>query len=185
MTIYILIGILVIVIFLVSFIMGTYNSLVRLKNKVENSWSQVEVLLKRRYDLIPNLVNTVKGYAKHEKTTLDEVIKARNQYATATTNSEKMEASNVISGTLSRLFALAENYPDLKANENFISLQTELSETEDKIAYARQFYNDTVMMYHDKLRVFPSNIVASMFHFKDEKYFEVAEEEKENPKVEF
>ena len=172
-------------VFIILLVAGTYNSLVKLKNKVENSWSQIDVLLKRRNDLIPNLVNTVKGYAKHEQETLDAVIKARNQYNTAQTPEEKMEASNIISGTLSRLFDLAESYPDLKANENFAQLQSELTETEDKIAYARQFYNDAVMIYHNKLRVFPTNIIASMFHFKEEKYFEATEEEKETPKVEF
>lgn len=181
---YILIIVVVIAI-LILFVMSTYNSLIRLRNKIKNNWSQIDVLLKRRADLIPNLVETVKGYAKHEKSTFEEVIQARNQYTSATTNEEKMEANNVLTGTLSKLFALAENYPELKANQNFTQLQSDLTETEDKIAYARQFYNDSVMLYHDKLQTFPSNIVASMFHFKEEKYFEITEAEKDTPKVQF
>lgn len=182
MGLFILIAIIVI---LLSFVVSVYNALVKLRNKVKNSWSQIDVLLKRRADLIPNLVETVKGYAKHEKTTLEEVINARNQYATANTTEEKMAASGIITSGLNKLFALAESYPELKANQNFTQLQSDLTETEDKIAYARQFYNDAVMLYHDKMQTFPSNIIASMFHFKEEKYFEVAESEKETPKVQF
>lgn len=175
----------VVVVLILLWVATTYNALVVLRNKVKNQWAQIDVLLKRRSDLIPNLVETVKGYAKHEEGTLQEVIEARNKYVTASTDSEKMEASGEITGALSRLFALTEAYPDLKANTNFTELQTELTETEDKIAYARQFYNDAVMQYENKLVTFPSNIVASIFGFKSEKYFEVAEADKEATKVQF
>lgn len=175
----------VVIVILLAWIISTYNALVVLRNKVKNQWAQIDVLLKRRSDLIPNLVETVKGYTKHEEGTLKEVIEARNKYVTASTDTEKMEASGEITGALSRLFALTESYPELKANTNFTELQKELTETEDKIAYARQFYNDAVMKYQNKLVVFPSNIIASMFGFKSEKYFEVSETEKEAPKVQF
>lgn len=174
-----------VIVLILIFIASTYNALVVLRNKVKNQWSQIDVLLKRRSDLIPNLVETVKGYTKHEEGTLKEVIEARNKYVTASTDSEKMQASGEISGALSRLFALTEAYPELKANTNFTELQTELTETEDKIAYARQFYNDAVMKYQNKIDTFPSNIVASIFGFKPEKYFEVAEADKVAPKVQF
>ena len=134
----------VIVLILIWFI-ATYNSLVVLRNKKDNEWSQIDVQLKRRADLIPNLVETVKGYAKHESETLEDVVKARNTYVTATTENDKVKASNELEGALTKLFALAESYPDLKANTNFISLQNDLKETEDKISYARQFYNDAVL----------------------------------------
>jgi len=183
----IVIGVIVVVliILILSWVITTYNALVVLRNKVKNQWSQIDVLLKRRSDLIPNLVETVKGYAKHEESTLTSVIEARNKYVTASTDSEKMEASGEITGALSRLFALSEAYPELKANPNFTELQNELTETEDKIAYARQFYNDSVMQYQNKLVTFPSNTIASMFGFKSEKYFEIAEADKEAPKVKF
>ncbi len=174
-----------VILLILAWVASTYNALVVLRNKVKNQWAQIDVLLKRRSDLIPNLVETVKGYAKHEEGTLKEVIEARNKYVTASTDAEKMEASGEITGALSRLFVLTEAYPELKANTNFTQLQTELTETEDKIAYARQFYNDSVMQYQNKLVTFPSNIVASIFGFKSEKYFEVAEAEKEAPKVQF
>ena len=180
-----LIVVLVIVVLLVIYFVLTYNKLVDLRNRVRDQWSQIDVQLKRRFDLIPNLVSTVKGYAKHESETLESVIEARNSYTTATTPHEKMQANNMLSDTLSKLFALAENYPDLKANQNFLELQTELQETEDKIAMARQFYNDTVLTYNNKIEMFPSNIVASMFKFKMEEFFKAEEEARQNVKVEF
>ena len=162
-----------------------YNKLVTLKNKVEDQWSQIDVNLKRRYDLIPNLVETVKGYAKHEKDTLENVIKARNAFGDAKGQEEEMKASEDLTRAVSKLFALAESYPDLKANENFLNLQNELKETEDKISYSRQFYNDTVMMYNNKVQMFPSNIIANMFNFKTEVFFEVEESERKNVEVKF
>ena len=180
------IGIILGIIVLVALFFGsTYNSLVKLRNMVKDQWSQIDVLLKRRADLIPNLVETVKGYTKHETETLDAVINARNKAVSATTPEEEIKANGELSGALSRLFALAESYPDLKANTNFLDLQNNLKETEDKIAYARQFYNDAVLKYKNKLEMFPSNIVAGMFGFKPEPFFEATEAEKENPKVKF
>lgn len=176
--------IVVVVLFVIYFI-ATYNGLVNLRNMVKDQWAQIDVLLKRRADLIPNLVETVKGYAAHEKETLDAVITARNKAVSATTPQEEMKADGELTGALSRLFALTESYPDLKANTNFMDLQNNLKESEDKIAYARQFYNDAVLKYKNKLEMFPSNIVASMFGFKPEPFFEVAEADKEVPKVQF
>ncbi len=167
------------------FIMSTYNSLVRLRNKVRDQWAQIDVQLKRRFDLIPNLVETVKGYAKHEKETLTEVIEARNKFKTANTPEEEMEASGELTKALGRLMVLTESYPELKANENFLSLQADLKDCEEKIAYSRQFYNDSVLSYMNKVQMFPSNIIASMFGFKEMKYFEASEGEKEAPKVSF
>lgn len=174
-----------IVVLVLIYIASTYNKLVDLRNRVRDQWSQIDVQLKRRFDLIPNLVSTVKGYAKHEEETLNNVIAARNAYASATTADEKMKANNELSQTLSHLFALTENYPDLKANTNFLELQTELQDTENKIAMARQFYNDTVLTLNNKIEMFPSNIIAGLFHFKKEEFFQVGEEEKQNVKVEF
>lgn len=175
----------VIVLLLVIFVIGTYNSLVNLRNKVKDQWSQIDVLLKRRNDLIPNLVETVKGYATHEKETLDAVISARNNAVSAKTTGEEIKSANMLTDALNHLFAVAENYPDLKANTNFLDLQNNLKETEDKIAYARQFYNDSVLVYKNKLEMFPSNIIASIFNFKPEEFFEATEEEKETPQVKF
>lgn len=175
----------VIVLILVIYVIATYNGLVNFKNKVQDSWAQIDVLLKRRNDLIPNLIETVKGYATHEKTTLDAVIQARNSAVNAKDPHEKMESANMLTEALGNLFALSENYPDLKANTNFLDLQNNLKETEDKISYARQFYNDAVMAYKNKLEMFPSNIIASIFKFKPEEFFEATEEEKEAPKVQF
>lgn len=175
----------IIVLLLVGFGISTYNSLVKLKNMVKDQWSQIDVLLKRRADLIPNLVETVKGYAGHESGTLEAVIAARNSAVSASNVHEEMEANNMLTGALSKLFALTEAYPDLKANTNFIDLQNNLKETEDKISFARQFYNDAVLAYKNKLETFPSNIIASMFGFKSEEFFEANEKEKEVPKVEF
>lgn len=180
-----LIIILCIVAFLILFVVSTYNALISLRNKVRNQFSQIDVVLKTRADLIPNLVETVKGYAGHESETLEKVISARNKYVTATSNDSKMEADGEISNALSRLFALSESYPELKANTNFLDLQSKLSEIEDKIRYARQFYNDSVNKYNNKVQMIPSNIVASLFGFKTEKLFEATEQEKEVPKVQF
>jgi len=163
----------------------TYNGLVTLRNRCENAWSQIDVQLKRRNDLIPNLVETVKGYAAHERETFQLVTEARAAMANAKTVKEKAEASNVLTGALKTLFAVAENYPQLKANENFMQLQEELTTTENKISYARQFYNDSVMKYDTSRQTFPSNVIANMFRFVDKEYFEVAEAEKAVPKVDF
>ena len=174
----------VIVLILIWFI-ATYNSLVVLRNKKDNEWSQIDVQLKRRADLIPNLVETVKGYAKHESETLEDVVKARNTYVTATTENDKVKASNELEGALTKLFALSENYPELKANQNFLSLQNDLKDTEDKISYARQFYNDAVLTYNNKVTMVPSNIVASIANFKTGVFFEALEKDKEAPQVKF
>ena len=167
------------------FIAGVYNSLISLRNRVKDQWAQIDVQLKRRFDLIPNLVETVKGYAKHESETLENVIQARNTFLSATTPEEEMKANGELTNAISKLFALAESYPDLKANTNFMSLQSELSETENKIAAARQFYNDTVLLYNNKVQMFPSNIVAGLFKFKEEVFYEVDETERQNVSVKF
>ena len=176
---------LVVVVLLVLYFITAYNGLVNLRNMVKDQWAHVDVLLKRRADLIPNLVETVKGYAAHEKDTLEAVINARNKAVSATTSEEEMKANGELTCALNRLFALAESYPELKANTNFIDLQNNLKEAEDKISYARQFYNDAVLKYKNKLEMFPSNIVASMFGFKPEAFFEVSEKDKEVPQVKF
>ena len=170
---------------LVLYVIGVYNKLVNAKNKVENQFSQIDIQLKRRTDLIPNLVETVKGYAKHEKGTLTEVIEARNKAVSANTVNEKIKANSELTGAISKLFALSESYPELKANENFLSLQNDLKDTEDKITYARQFYNDSAMGFNNLVEMFPSNIVANMFKFKKFEYFKIDEKEKETPKVKF
>lgn len=164
---------------------GIYNRLVTLRNRVDNAWSQIDVQLRRRYDLIPNLVETVKGYAAHEKETLEKVIQARNAAMSAEGVAAQGDAENMLTGTLKSLFALAENYPDLKANQNFLMLQEELAGTESKIAYARQFYNDSVMSYNTSAQTFPSNILAGMFGFTEREYFEIEEAAKEPVKVQF
>ena len=180
-----LIVVIVIIVLLILYVAMTYNKLVDLRNRVRDQWSQIDVQLQRRFDLIPNLVSTVKGYAKHESETLEKVIEARNSYTTATSPHEKMEANNMLTDTLTKLFAVAESYPDLKANTNFLDLQQELQDTENKIAMARQFYNDTVLTYNNKIEMFPSNLIASMFKFKMEEFFKAEEAAKENVKVEF
>lgn len=182
-----IIGIIIgaIVLILVIWFFATYNKLISLRNKKDDQWSQIEVQLKRRADLIPNVVETVKGYAKHEKGTFEEVIKARNTYVSAKTPEEEMKASGAVTEALSKLFALSENYPDLKANQNFLSLQNDLKDTEDKISYARQFYNDSVLTYNNKVEMVPSNIVANMTGFKKASFFETDEKDKEAPKVSF
>ena len=170
---------------IVLFVINTYNTLVELRNKVKDQWAQIDVQLKRRFDLIPNLVETVKGYAKHESSTLEAVVKARNTYLSASTPEAQMKADGELTQAITKLFALSEAYPELKANENFKQLQSELTSTEDKISYARQFYNDIVMKYNNKIEMFPSNIVAGMFNFKTQAFFEVNEEERQNVKVQF
>lgn len=175
----------VIVVFLIIWIVSTYNTLVILKNRVRDQWAQIDVQLKRRFDLIPNFVETIKGYTKHESETLENVVKARNTYLSATTPEEAMKADGELTKTISKLFALTESYPDLKANENFLKLQAELSETENKIAAARQFYNDTVLKYNNKVCTVPNNIIASIFGFKTEKFIEAAEDERKNVSVKF
>ncbi|MDO5569653.1 MAG: LemA family protein [bacterium] len=180
-----LIIILVVVVLLVIFCIASYNKLVNGRNKVKDQWSQIDVQLKRRTDLIPNLVETVKGYAKHEETTFTEVIEARNKVVSANSINEEIDANNALSGALSKLFAVAESYPDLKANQNFMSLQNDLRDTEDKISSARQFYNDTVLTYNNMIEMFPSNIVASIFGFKAFEFFKVDEKELANPQVKF
>ena len=175
----------IVVVLILLWIMSSYNGLVQLRNRVKDQWAQIDVLLKRRSDLIPNLVETVKGYAKHESGTLEAVINARNKAVTATNVHEQAQASNELSQALTHLFALSESYPELKANTNFMELQTSLKETEDKIATARQFYNDSVLTYKNKLEMFPSSIIASLFGFKPEEFFKVSEAEKETPKVQF
>ncbi len=167
------------------FVMNTYNGLVGSRNRAKDQWAQVDVQLKKRFDLIPNLVETVKGYAKHEKSTFQEVIEARNKFNSANTPEQEMQAAGELNGVISRLFALAEAYPELKADKNFLQLQGDLKDTEEKIAYARQFYNDSVLNYMNKLQMFPSNIIANMFKFTEMKFFEVVESEKETPKVNF
>ena len=174
-----------IVLLIIGFIITNYNVLVVLRNKVRNQFSQIDVQLKKRADLIPNLVETVKGYAKHEKGTLEDVVKARNTYLAANTVEEKDKANKEMTSALNKLFALAESYPDLKANENFLDLQAQLKDIEEKISYARQFYNDSVLSYNNKVEMVPSNIVAGLFHFEKEKFFEASEEDRKNVKVEF
>ena len=181
----ILIILIVIIIALIVTIVGLYNGLVTARNKVKNAWAQIDVQLNRRADLIPNLVETVKGYAGHEKTVFEDVTAARAGLMNANGVKEINEANNQLSETLKTLFAVAENYPELKANENFKELQAQLAETEDKIAYSRQFYNDTVLMYNNKCQTFPSNIIANMFGFKEADFFEAAGEARSVPKVEF
>lgn len=174
-----------IIVLIIIYTISVYNKLVTLRNRVKDQWAQMDVQLKRRFDLIPNVVNTVKGYAKHESETLENVIQARNTYLSANTKEEEMKADGELTKAISKLFALTESYPDLKANENFLKLQNELNETENKIATSRQFYNDTVLMYNNKTELFPSNIVAGLFHFKKESFFQAEKQERENVKVEF
>jgi LemA protein len=182
----IIIGVIILIILvIVVFVIKSYNDLVNGRNRVKNAWSQIDVQLKRRNDLIPNIVETVKGYAGHEKSTFEEVTKARSSIANATTVGEVAEADNMLTGALKSLFAVAEAYPELKANQNFIELQQELSETEDKISYSRQFYNDTVLKYNNMCQQFPSNIIAGLFGFKESDFFEAQEGDKAVPKVQF
>ncbi|HSA96381.1 MAG TPA: LemA family protein [Acidobacteriota bacterium] len=177
---------LVIVIAVALMAIGMYNSLVTLRNRCDNGWSQIDVQLRRRYDLIPTLVETVKGYAKHESTVFQNVTQARAAAASAQGVKAQAEADNMLTGALKSLFAVAEAYPDLKANQNFLMLQEELAGTEGKIAYARQFYNDTVMKFNMRQQVFPSSLIANMFGFKPREYFQIEEEIAKGPvKVQF
>ena len=172
-------------ILVLAWAIAIYNGLVQLKNRVDEAWSDIDVQLKRRYDLIPNLVSTVKGYASHEKKLFEKVTEARTAAMGAQTPADKEQAENVLSGTLKSLFAVAEAYPDLKANQNFLELQRELTDTEDKIQASRRFYNGNVRDFNSKLEMFPSNIVASMMSYTKREFFEAAGVEKENVKVEF
>ncbi len=164
---------------------STYNGLVGKRNKVANSWSQIDVQLKRRFDLIPNIVETVKGYAAHEKQTLEAVVSARNSYMNASSHQDVMKANSELSKGLNRLMVLSESYPELKANANFQELQKELTKTEDKITFARQFYNDVVMEYNNSIQMFPSNIFANAYNFTEEPFFTIDENETAAPQVKF
>jgi LemA protein len=178
--------VLAIIVVLVLFGVFMYNGLIRSRNQVENAWSQIDVQLKRRIDLIPNLVETVKGYAAHEKDTLDAVIKARNAAMAAPADPHAQAAAdNQMTGALRQLFALSEAYPDLKANQNFLALQEELSATEGRVAYSRQFYNDSVLNYNNKIQAFPTVIFANMLKFGKREYFEADEAAREVPKIGF
>jgi len=179
--------ILVIVVLAVLFFVFAYNGVIRLRNRVDSSWSQIGVQLERRHDLIPNLVETVKGYAAHERQTLEEVVQARNSAVQAQQAgpAQQAQAENVLTGALRQLFALSENYPDLKANQNFLNLQEELTATEDRISYARQFYNDSVQKFDTKIQTFPTNLIAGMFNFQPREYFQAEQGATEVPKVEF
>ena len=180
-----MIAIIIIVVLLVIFI-ALYNGLVQARHKVENAWSQIEVQLQRRFDLIPNLVEAVKGYMEHENETLTKVTELRTSWANATTINEKAELDNQLSGALKTIMAVSENYPDLKANQNFLELQEELRNTENKISFSRQFYNDSVTMYNTQLEVFPSNIIAGWFKFTAETLFTAeSDEARKNVKVDF
>jgi len=177
--------IVVVLVLLALYVIVSYNGLVSLRNRIENAWAQIDVQLKRRYDLIPNLVETVKGYASHERETLDAVIQARNAGMSAEGPHDQAEAENQITGALKSIFALSEAYPDLKANQNFAQLQEELTGTEGRIAYARQFYNDTVYRYNTKTQSFPSNILAGMFRFSEREYFQADDESRGPTQVSF
>lgn len=171
---------------IILFVIGMYNSLIGLKNQVRNSWSQIDVQLKRRHDLIPNLIETVKGYMQHEKGTLETLTRARTQAVSAQSITDKAQAEKALSNALGRFMAIVENYPDLKANQNFLALQEELTSTENKIAFARQSYNDQVLSLNNAITMFPSNVIASLFHFNTEPFFELEDKsQKELPKVNF
>ena len=177
---------LIIIVAIIIAIIAIYNSLVTLRQRVKNAWSQIDVQLQRRFDLIPNLVETVKGYMGHESEVLTKVTELRSSWANAKTVDEKAKLDNQLSESLKTIMAVAEGYPDLKANQNFSELQTELTNTENKISYSRQFYNDTVTRYNTKLELFPSNVIASMFNFKSEELFEVDNQDaRKNVKVDF
>ncbi len=170
---------------LVLYLIGTYNGLITLKTRIQEALSGIDVQLKRRADLIPNLVETVKGYAKHEKSVFENVTKARSSLLSAGTLQEKAEANNMLTGALKSLFAVAESYPDLKASSNFQDLQRQLEDTEDKVAYSRQFYNSNVLEYNTKILLFPSNIIAGMFGFTKSDFFAATEEERKKIEVKF
>lgn len=177
---------LLIVVILIVLVIGTYNGLVRSKIKVDNAWSQIDVQLQRRFDLIPNFVESVKGYMKHESETFEKIAALRTSWANASSVSEKAELDNQLSGTLKTIMAVSENYPELKANQNFLDLSEELRNTENKISFSRQFYNDSVTIYNTKLEVFPSNIIAGMFNFAARDLFKAeSEEARKNVKIDF
>ena len=179
------IGLLIIVAIFAGFI-GMYNSLVQLRNRVKNAWSQIDVQLKRRHDLIPNLVETAKGYMQHERQTLSAVTEARSRAMGADGVAAKGKAESTLSGALSKFMLVVENYPDLKANQNFLALQEELTSTENRIAFSRQSYNDSVLFFNNKIQMFPSNIIANMFGFNTEEFFEIEDaSEREAPQVQF
>jgi LemA protein len=182
---WVVVGILVIVLLVATFFVVLYNRLVRLRNRTENAWAQVDVQLRRRYDLIPNLVETVRGYASHERATFEEVTKARTAAQQAKTVPEQAEAENFLTAAIGRLFAVAEDYPELRATENFQQLQGQLEETEQKIAVSRQVYNDAVLTYDTALETVPTNIVGGMFNFEEKPYFEIEEPIREAPRVQF
>ena len=171
--------------FLILYFILRYNSLIRLRNNIKNSLADIDVQMKMRFDLVDNLVNTVKGYAGHEKETLENLTKARTNFLNASSMSQKLSADQALSGALKSLFAVSENYPDLKANQNFLQLQSELSDIENKIAASRRFFNSTVNEYNSSIETFPTNIVAKLFGFKREEFFATAEVEKAVPKVQF
>ncbi len=179
--IYAVLGLIVLI---VLWIIGTYNKLIVLRNNIENAWAQIDVQLKRRYDLIPNLMETVKGYAKHEKTVFSDVAKYRGGLVNGTPG-QKAEADNLLTAALGKLIAVSENYPQLKANENFMKLQEELAGTEDKISFVRTSYNDNILRYTQTMQVFPGSLIAGMFHFVQKEYFKTTEVEKAVPKVKF
>ena len=181
-----LIVILVLIVAVVLILVSMYNSLIRLRNQVKNAWSQIDVQLKRRHDLIPNLIETVKGYMTHERETLQNITNARSQAMNATNIKDRAQAEGELSGAMSKFFLVVENYPDLKANQNFLALQEELTSTENKISFSRQSYNDQVLFYNNKIQVFPTNIMAGMFNFKEETFFQVEDKaDREVPKVNF
>ena len=185
-TLTILLIMLIILIIVIAIVAAMYNGLVTLRNQVKNAWSQIDVQLKRRHDLIPNLVETVKGYASHERETLENVIKWRNQAAAAQGTENQIEAEQGLSGALARLMVVVEQYPDLKANQNYLALQEELTSTENKIGFARQLYNDQVMQYNNRVQAFPTNIIAGMFQFSEATFFEIEDvAQREAPQVKF
>lgn len=178
--------IIVIIVGLILFLISIYNALIRLRNQVKNAWSQIDVQLKRRHDLIPNLIETVKGYMTHERDTLENITKARSQAVQAEGIGDKAKAESELTSALGKFNLVVENYPDLKANQNFLSLQEELTSTENRISFARQAYNDQVLFFNNKIQMFPSNIIAGMFGFKTEEFFQIEDQrEKEVPKVSF
>ena len=186
-TLGVLLGLIVVGVILVAlFVVGIYNSLVQFRNQVKNAWAQIDTQLKRRYDLIPNLVETAKGYMQHERETLENITKARGQAMGAEGMADKSKAEGALSGAVSKFLLVVENYPDLKANQNFLSLQEELTSTENKIAFSRQAYNDQVLFFNNKIQMVPSNIIAGMFGFQAEEFFQIEDEkEREAPKVKF
>jgi len=182
----ILIIVIAVIVLIAIWFIAVYNGLIRLRNRTDEAWSDIDVQLKRRYDLIPNLISSVKGYAAHEKDTFLKVTEARNAAMNAKTTEEHAKSENMLSSTLKSLFAVAENYPELKANENFLKLQDELADTENKIQASRRFYNGNVRDFNTKLQVFPTNMIGNMLGFKAYEFFEIEnEEEKKNPQVKF